>query len=93
MFLKWAFHGYWSDRILTIKLISTNKVINACFFQLSFDLLESWLASNPDALRMKSSNGESAFRDLALFQDYHGSADFKNVTFYNSELIIVSYVV
>ncbi|KAK2660073.1 hypothetical protein Ddye_006606 [Dipteronia dyeriana] len=45
--------------------------------QLSFDLLESWLASNPDAVGMKR-NGGSVFRELALFQDYHGLPAFKN---------------
>nr|QEI21533.1 aminocyclopropane-1-carboxylic acid synthase [Litchi chinensis] len=44
--------------------------------QLSFDLLESWFASNPDAMGMKR-NGESVFRELALFQDYHGLPAFK----------------
>ena len=44
--------------------------------QLSFDLLESWLAKNPDAARFKS-DGESIFRQLALFQDYHGLPAFK----------------
>ncbi|KAL3618907.1 1-aminocyclopropane-1-carboxylate synthase 3 [Castilleja foliolosa] len=45
--------------------------------QLSFDLLESWLAENPDIARFKR-NGESIFRELALFQDYHGLPAFKN---------------
>ncbi|KAH0990108.1 hypothetical protein GBA52_001591 [Prunus armeniaca] len=45
--------------------------------QLSFDLVESWLASNPDALELKR-NGGSVFRELALFQDYHGFPAFKN---------------
>ncbi|XP_075522970.1 1-aminocyclopropane-1-carboxylate synthase 3-like [Primulina tabacum] len=45
--------------------------------QLSFQLLESWLAENPDAAGFKR-NGESAFRELALFQDYHGLPAFKN---------------
>ncbi|KAG7972119.1 hypothetical protein I3843_07G167900 [Carya illinoinensis] len=45
--------------------------------QLSFDLLESWLASNTDALGLKR-NGRSVFRELALFQDYHGFPAFKN---------------
>ncbi|KAK4416366.1 1-aminocyclopropane-1-carboxylate synthase 3 [Sesamum alatum] len=45
--------------------------------QLSFDLLESWLAENPDAAAFKR-NGESIFRELALFQDYHGLPAFKN---------------
>ncbi|KAF3447484.1 hypothetical protein FNV43_RR12670 [Rhamnella rubrinervis] len=45
--------------------------------QLSFDLLESWIAENPDAVGLKR-NGESIFKELALFQDYHGLPAFKN---------------
>ncbi|KAL8472847.1 hypothetical protein ACS0TY_029240 [Phlomoides rotata] len=45
--------------------------------QLSFDVLESWLAENPDAAGFKN-KGESNFRELALFQDYHGLPAFKN---------------
>ncbi|OVA14570.1 Aminotransferase [Macleaya cordata] len=45
--------------------------------QLSFDLLESWLEKNPDAAGFKR-DGESIFRELALFQDYHGLPAFKN---------------
>ncbi|CAM8918929.1 unnamed protein product [Rhodiola kirilowii] len=44
--------------------------------QLSFDLLESWLASNPEPASFKRS-GKSIFRELALFQDYHGLPAFK----------------
>ncbi|KAF8034264.1 hypothetical protein BT93_C0532 [Corymbia citriodora subsp. variegata] len=44
--------------------------------QLSFDLLESWLSKNPDVAGFKR-NGESIFRELALFQDYHGLPEFK----------------
>ncbi|KAH7523772.1 hypothetical protein FEM48_Zijuj06G0047600 [Ziziphus jujuba var. spinosa] len=44
--------------------------------QLSFDLLESWIASNPDAVGLMK-NGESVFKELALFQDYHGLSAFK----------------
>ncbi|KAG5061277.1 hypothetical protein JHK87_002306 [Glycine soja] len=44
--------------------------------QLSFDLLESWLAKNPDVPGFKS-EGKSIFRELALFQDYHGLPSFK----------------
>ncbi|KAI8030896.1 1-aminocyclopropane-1-carboxylate synthase [Camellia lanceoleosa] len=44
--------------------------------QLSFDLLESWLANNPDAAGFKR-DGQSIFRELALFQDYHGLPAFK----------------
>ncbi|XP_042041059.1 1-aminocyclopropane-1-carboxylate synthase 3-like [Salvia splendens] len=45
--------------------------------QLSFDLLESWLAANPDTASFKR-DGQSIFRELALFQDYHGLPVFKN---------------
>ncbi|KAF8410269.1 hypothetical protein HHK36_002794 [Tetracentron sinense] len=45
--------------------------------QLSFDILESWLANNPDAAGFKR-DGESIFRELALFQDYNGLPSFKN---------------
>ncbi|CAJ2646012.1 unnamed protein product [Trifolium pratense] len=44
--------------------------------QLSFDLLESWLAKNPDVAGFKR-DGKSIFRELALFQDYHGLPSFK----------------
>ncbi|KAH9616687.1 hypothetical protein KSS87_010504 [Heliosperma pusillum] len=44
--------------------------------QLCFDLLESWLVQNPDHSSMQK-NGQSVFRDLALFQDYHGLPEFK----------------
>ncbi|KAG9141810.1 hypothetical protein Leryth_013937 [Lithospermum erythrorhizon] len=45
--------------------------------QLSFDLLESWLEKNPDVTRFKKEEGSSMFRELALFQDYHGLQAFK----------------
>ncbi|XP_066386213.1 1-aminocyclopropane-1-carboxylate synthase 1-like [Miscanthus floridulus] len=45
--------------------------------QLSFDLLEAWLEANPDALGLRR-GGASVFRELALFQDYHGMPAFKN---------------
>ncbi|XP_054823056.1 1-aminocyclopropane-1-carboxylate synthase-like [Prosopis cineraria] len=44
--------------------------------QLSFDLLESWLAKNPEVSAFKK-DGKSIFRELALFQDYHGLPLFK----------------
>lgn len=39
-------------------------------------MLESWLAKNPEVSAFKK-NGKSIFRELALFQDYHGLPDFK----------------
>ncbi|KAK3030225.1 hypothetical protein RJ639_038348 [Escallonia herrerae] len=44
--------------------------------QLSFDLIESWLSRNSDRTNFIE-NGRSIFRDLALFQDYHGLPAFK----------------
>lgn len=46
--------------------------------QLSFDLLKSWLRRNSDIVGMKK-DGISVFRELALFQDYHGLPALKNV--------------
>jgi 1-aminocyclopropane-1-carboxylate synthase len=46
--------------------------------KLSFDLIESWLEANPDVLGLKHGSA-SVFRELALFQDYHGLPSFKNV--------------
>ncbi|TKY74943.1 1-aminocyclopropane-1-carboxylate synthase CMA101 [Spatholobus suberectus] len=45
--------------------------------QLSFDLLKSWLRRNPDIVGLKN-DGVSVFRELALFQDYHGLPALKN---------------
>ncbi|XP_010456771.1 PREDICTED: 1-aminocyclopropane-1-carboxylate synthase 11-like [Camelina sativa] len=45
--------------------------------QLSFDLIESWLEEHPEVLGLKK-NEESVFRNLALFQDYHGLPAFKD---------------
>lgn len=46
--------------------------------QLSFDLLESWLKNNPDSAGFGNQNN-SIFKELALFQDYHGLPAFKKV--------------
>ncbi|KAF7052475.1 hypothetical protein CFC21_060567 [Triticum aestivum] len=45
--------------------------------QLSFDLVEEWLEKNPNALGLRR-GAASVFRELALFQDYHGLPAFKN---------------
>ncbi|CAL9190308.1 unnamed protein product [Musa hybrid cultivar] len=45
--------------------------------QLSFDLIESWLEDHPDLTGFKKDGG-LVFRELALFQDYHGLPAFKN---------------
>lgn len=57
--------------------------------QLSFDLLESWVAKNASVTHFKEHGGGSSsslssslFRELALFQDYHGLPAFKKVRTY-----------
>ncbi|CAL9174433.1 unnamed protein product [Musa hybrid cultivar] len=45
--------------------------------QLCFDLIESWLHTHPDAAGFKK-DGALIFRELALFQDYHGLPAFKS---------------
>ncbi|CAL9079605.1 unnamed protein product [Musa textilis] len=44
--------------------------------QLCFDLIESWLENHPDPAAFKK-DGALLFRELALFQDYHGLPAFK----------------
>ncbi|PKA58126.1 1-aminocyclopropane-1-carboxylate synthase 1 [Apostasia shenzhenica] len=47
--------------------------------QLSFDLLEEWLSKHPETTIFSKADGSASFfRDLALFQDYHGLPAFKH---------------
>ncbi|MED6130725.1 1-aminocyclopropane-1-carboxylate synthase 3 [Stylosanthes scabra] len=46
--------------------------------QLSFDLLEYWLRRNSNTMALLKKDGVSAFRELALFQDYHGLPALKD---------------
>lgn len=45
--------------------------------QLCFDLVEEWLKNNPEA-SICTAEGLSEFRDIAIFQDYHGLPEFRN---------------
>ncbi|PKI72480.1 1-aminocyclopropane-1-carboxylate synthase 8-like [Punica granatum] len=46
--------------------------------QLSLDLIESWIERNPEATGLRRGGSfTSAFKQLALFQDYHGLPAFK----------------
>lgn len=54
-------------------------MISILYMQLCFDLIETWLAKNPDAAGLKK-DGQSIFKELALFQDYHGLPEFKKVS-------------
>lgn len=56
--------------------------------QLSFDLLESWIARNHESGSWFNDRGGSVFRELALFQDYHGLPEFKKVIFFLSRKYI-----
>lgn len=65
--------------------------------QLSFDLLESWLAKNANVAHFKEDRGGSSsslssslFRELALFQDYRGLPAFKKVRTYIALVISVT---
>lgn len=71
-----------SHMFITLIMIFLKSIHWWFFSQLSFDLLESWLARNPDIVGLKKNGGSSVFRELALFQDYHGLPAFKNVSFY-----------
>ncbi|CAK9156722.1 unnamed protein product [Ilex paraguariensis] len=44
---------------------------------LSFDLIEDWIKKNPRA-SICTSEGLNKFRDIAIFQDYHGLSEFRN---------------
>lgn len=49
--------------------------------QLSFDLIEEWIKKNPTA-SICTTEGVSQFKDIAIFQDYHGLPQFRKVTIY-----------
>jgi hypothetical protein len=46
--------------------------------QLSFDLIQEWILKHPEA-SICTSEGVNNFRDIAIFQDYHGLPEFRNV--------------
>ncbi|KAL3645650.1 acetyl-CoA synthetase [Castilleja foliolosa] len=45
--------------------------------QLSFDLVQEWIINNPKA-SICTAEGANDFRDIAIFQDYHGLPEFRN---------------
>ncbi|CAN1254069.1 1-aminocyclopropane-1-carboxylate synthase [Linum perenne] len=45
--------------------------------QLCFDMVEQWMKNNP-AASICTSQGSTTFRDIAIFQDYHGLPLFRN---------------
>ncbi|KAG9158510.1 hypothetical protein Leryth_016165 [Lithospermum erythrorhizon] len=44
--------------------------------QLSFDLIQEWVVKNPTA-SICTAEGVSDFKDIAIFQDYHGLPKFR----------------
>ena len=49
--------------------------------KLSFDLIQDWLKNNPKA-SICTPEGVNEFREIAIFQDYHGLPEFRNVREY-----------
>ncbi|KAL8556735.1 hypothetical protein ACS0TY_004267 [Phlomoides rotata] len=45
--------------------------------QLTFDLVEEWVKNNPKA-SICTEEGANDFKDIAIFQDYHGLPEFRN---------------
>uniref|UniRef100_A0A7N0VH78 1-aminocyclopropane-1-carboxylate synthase n=2 Tax=Kalanchoe fedtschenkoi TaxID=63787 RepID=A0A7N0VH78_KALFE len=45
--------------------------------QLSFDLIQDWMAKHPQA-SICTLEGLDDFKDVAIFQDYHGLPEFRN---------------
>ncbi|KAL3743010.1 hypothetical protein ACJRO7_018333 [Eucalyptus globulus] len=45
--------------------------------QLCFNLVQKWLENNPEA-SICTKEGVDKFRDIAIFQDYHGLPEFRN---------------
>ncbi|XP_050226222.1 1-aminocyclopropane-1-carboxylate synthase-like [Mercurialis annua] len=45
--------------------------------QLSFDVIQEWLKNNPKA-SICTPEGADEFKDIAIFQDYHGLPEFRN---------------
>ncbi|KAF8412191.1 hypothetical protein HHK36_000151 [Tetracentron sinense] len=45
--------------------------------QLCFDLIQEWIKRNPKA-SICTAEGVGEFKDIAIFQDYHGLPDFRN---------------
>lgn len=49
------------------------------FLQLCFDLVQEWIRNNQKD-SICTAEGAADFKDIALFQDYHGLPQFRNVT-------------
>ncbi|CAN6713072.1 unnamed protein product [Malus baccata var. baccata] len=45
--------------------------------QMCFDLIQEWILNNPEA-SICTAAGVNEFKDIAIFQDYHGLPEFRN---------------
>ena len=54
--------------------------------QLCFDLIKKWILENPDA-SICTANGVDKFKDIAIYQDYHGLKEFREVRKYSKHLL------
>ncbi|CAK9156582.1 unnamed protein product [Ilex paraguariensis] len=45
--------------------------------QLSFDFIKEWIVNNPKA-SICTAEGANGFKDIAIYQDYHGLPEFRN---------------
>ena len=55
---------------------------NFIMLRLCFDLSEDWIRKNPKA-SICTAEGVNEFKNIAIFQDYHGLPEFRQVNIYN----------
>ena len=53
-----------------------------CYSQLCFDLIKKWILENTDA-SICTAEGVDKFKDIAIYQDYHGLKEFREVEKYS----------
>lgn len=58
-----------------------NNLLRLSYLQLCFDLIKDWITKNPYA-SICTAEGVEVFKDIAIFQDYHGLPEFRQVYIY-----------
>lgn len=66
------------DSLLTYIFLDIYFFFFGSFLQLSFDLIRQWVKNNPEA-SICTAEGIHNFQEIAIFQDYHGLPEFRNV--------------
>lgn len=61
------------------------------FFQLCFDLIQEWVVNNPKG-SICTPQGAEDFKDIAIFQDYHGLPEFRNVR-ETSSFVLLQFII